>query len=304
MRVIIPGGSGLIGRRLVDQLTEKGYEVIILSRSPKKVLGLPKGATAVAWDGASADGWGELADGAKAIINLAGAGIGDKRWTADRKDLILDSRLDTTRAVVDAIAKAENKPEVLLQGSAVGYYGSREDEELTEESAPGNDFLADVTKAWEAAAKPAAEHTRLVYLRTGVVLSTQGGALPKMILPFKLFAGGPYGNGGMWFPWIHIDDVVKAIIWLLENGSAEGAFNLSSPNIVRNRTFARTLGKVLSRPAFAPTPAFALKAALGEMSILLLGSQRTNANKLVEAGFSFDFDQPLRALKDVIYSDK
>ncbi len=304
MRIIIPGGSGLIGRPLVDRLTQKGYEVIVLSRSPQKVLGLPKGASAVKWDGLTTDGWGDLVNGAKAVINLAGAGIGDKRWTAARKDLILDSRLQATKAVVQAIEEAEVKPQVLLQGSAVGFYGDRGDEELTENSAPGQDFLADVTKAWESAAKPAAEHTRLVFMRTGVVLSTQGGALPKMILPFKLFAGGPYGGGGMWFPWIHIDDQLKAMVWLLENDAAEGAFNLSSPNVVRNRTFARTLGKVLSRPAFAPTPVFALKAALGEMSILLLGSQRTNADKLVEAGFSFDFDQPLRALKDIVYSDK
>ena len=304
MRVVIAGGSGLIGRRLVTDLTEKGYVVIVLSRSPKSVKDLPNGASAVAWDGVTTEGWGELVDGAKAVINLAGAGIGDKRWTAARKDLILDSRLQSTRAVVEAIQNAHQKPEVLLQASGVGFYGSRGDEELTEESAAGTDFLADVTKAWEHAAKPAADHTRLVTIRTGVVLSTKGGALPKLLLPFKLFAGGPYGNGGMWFPWIHIDDTVKAIIWLMENESAEGAFNLASPSIVRNRTFARVVGRVLSRPSFMPTPAFGLKAALGEMSILLLGSQRATSAKLVEAGFIFDYDQPLRALKDIIYSQK
>ncbi|MFK7801682.1 MAG: TIGR01777 family oxidoreductase [Anaerolineae bacterium] len=304
MRIIIPGGSGLIGRELVSSLTDKGYEVVVLSRSPERVKGLPKGARAEKWDGKSAEGWGHLADGAKAIINLAGAGIGDKRWTDERKKLILDSRLLTTEAVIDAIKQAKTKPEVLIQGSAVGYYGSRGDEELTEQSAPGSDFLAEVTTAWEAAAEPAADLTRLVYLRTGVVLSTQGGALPKMILPFKLFAGGPYGNGGMWFPWIHIDDQIRATIWLMENEKAVGAFNISSPSVVRNRTFARTLGKVLSRPSFIPTPAIALNTLLGEMSVLLLGSQRTSSEKLVEAGFEFKFDQPLRAVKDIVYSEK
>ena len=304
MRVIIPGGSGLIGRELTTALTKKGYEVFVLSRSPQKVKDLPAGAQVEAWDGVSADGWGQLADGAKAIINLAGAGIADKRWSDSRKKVIIDSRIASTKAVIEAIEQAKVKPEVLLQGSAVGYYGNRADEELTENSAPGRGFLADVTIQWEAAAQPAADLTRLVLLRTGVVLTTKGGALPKMMLPFKMFAGGPFGSGGMWFPWIHIDDQIRAMIWLLENNHAEGAFNLSSPQIVRNRTFARTLGKVLSRPAFAPAPAFALKAALGEMSDMLLHSQRTNADKLVEAGFEFEFDQPLRALKDIIYSEK
>ncbi|MEM8860790.1 MAG: TIGR01777 family oxidoreductase [Chloroflexota bacterium] len=304
MRVIIPGGSGLIGRVLVDKLVEKGYEVIVLSRSPEKVSDLPDGARVEAWDGETAEGWGHLVDGAKAVINLAGAGIGDSRWTEARKELILSSRLDSTQAVVDAIESAQNKPEVLLQGSAVGFYGDRADEELAENSAPGSNFLADVTVAWEKAAKPAEEHTRVVYLRTGVVLTTHGGAFPKMILPFKLFAGGPYGSGGMWFPWIHIDDEIRAIIWLMENDSASGPINLSSPSVVRNRTFARTLGKVLGRPAFFPTPAIALKTALGEMSTLLLASQRTSADKLVNAGFEFKYDQPLRAIKDVVYSEK
>ncbi len=304
MRIIIPGGSGLIGRQLTERLIEKGYEVVVLSRSPKSVVGLPKGATAAAWDGKTTEGWGHLADGAKAIINLAGAGIGDKRWSAERKDLILDSRLESTKAIVEAIAEANVKPEVLLQGSAIGYYGSRGDNELTEDSGPGEDFLADVTKSWESAAKAAADHTRLVYLRTGVVLTTKGGALPKILLPFNLFAGGPYGDGGMWFPWIHIDDQIRAMIWLMENDSAEGPYNLTSPGILRNRTFARVLGKVLGRPSFIPTPAFALKAALGEMSILLLGSQRANSQKLVDAGFEFKFDQPLRAVKDVVFSKK
>ena len=304
MRIIIPGGSGLIGRHLTEHLIEKGYEVVVLSRSPKSVVGLPKGATAAAWDGKTTEGWGLLVDGAKAIINLAGAGIGDKRWSAERKDLILDSRLESTKAIVEAIAEAKVKPEVLLQGSAIGFYGSRGDIELTEDSSPGEDFLADVTKSWESAAKPAADHTRLVYLRTGVVLTTKGGAFPKIMLPFNLFAGGPYGDGGMWFPWIHIDDQIRAMIWLMENDSAEGPYNLTSPGILRNRTFARVLGKVLGRPSFIPTPAFALKAALGEMSILLLGSQRANSQKLVDAGFEFKFDQPLRAVKDVVFSKK
>ncbi|MFT5196945.1 MAG: hypothetical protein ACI85U_003985 [Candidatus Promineifilaceae bacterium] len=304
MRIIIAGGSGLIGHELAKVLAQRGAEIIILSRSPLSLKLLPDGVRAEKWDGVSADGWGHLADGANAIINLAGAGIGDKRWSDERKELILNSRLESTKAVIEAIQQVTIKPEVLIQGSAIGYYGNRGDEELTEESAAGSDFLAEVTTAWEAAAKPAAEMTRLVFVRTGVVLSTKGGALPKMSLPFKLFAGGPYGDGGMWFPWVHIDDQIRAILWLIDHDHAVGAFNIVSPNIVRNRTFARTLGKVLRRPAFIPTPAFALKAMLGEMSILLLGSQRASANKLVEAGFKFKYEQPLRAVKDIVYSAK
>ncbi|MEM9774280.1 MAG: TIGR01777 family oxidoreductase [Chloroflexota bacterium] len=304
MRIVIPGGSGLIGRVLASKLAEKGYEVIILSRSPEKVHDLPNGVSAKSWDGSTAEGWGHLADGAKAIINLAGAGIGDARWTDARKQIILDSRLESTQAVVSAIEEAKVKPEVLIQGSAVGFYGDRGDEELTEDSASGSNYLADVTVAWEKAAVPVEEHTRVVYIRTGVVLTTKGGAFPKMLLQFNLFAGGPYGNGGMWFPWIHIDDEVRAIIWLVENDAISGPINLSSPSVVRNRTFARTLGKVLGRPAFIPAPAIALKTALGEMAILLLASQRVSADKLVEAGFEFKYEQPLRALKDVVYSEK
>lgn len=304
MRVIIPGGSGLIGRPLAVRLAEQGYEVILLTRNPKKVKDLTDGVSAIKWDGKTTEGWGELVDGAKAIINLAGAGIGDKRWTEDRKNLILDSRLEATKAVVTAIENAKTKPEVLLQGSAVGYYGDRGDEELTEESNAGTNFIAHVVKTWEAAAKPAINHTRLVYLRTAVVLTTKGGVLPKSLRQFKLFAGGPFGSGSMWFPWIHIDDQIKAMLWLMENKNASGVYNLSSPKAIRNRSFSRVLGKVLRRPAFIPVPVFALKAILGEMSSLVLDSLRVIPERLVEEGFVFDFAQPLRALKDIIFSEK
>ncbi|MDJ0752479.1 MAG: TIGR01777 family oxidoreductase [Ardenticatenaceae bacterium] len=304
MRVLITGGSGLIGRALTPYLTAKNYEVIILSRHPQRVKGLPEGASAVEWDGKSADGWGHLADGAKAIINLAGAGIADKRWTPERKRIIVDSRISAAQAVIEAVEKAAVKPELVIQSSAVGFYGDRGDETATESSAAGSGFLADVCVKWEEAAKPLADLTRLVTIRTGVVLTTTGGALPQMMLPFKFFAGGPLGGGKQWVPWIHLDDEVRAISWLIENEDAAGVYNLSAPNIVRNKELVKIIGQALGRPSFAPAPAFALKLALGEMAAVVLESQKAIPAKLQEEGFEFQFPYPAPALKDLIYNKK
>lgn len=304
MRIIITGGSGLIGRALTEYLTARGHELIILSRSPRRVKGLPHGARAVEWNAKTAAGWGELADGAHAIINLAGAGIADKRWTPERKRIIVESRISAAQAVIEAVEAAENKPKVVIQASAVGYYGDRADEKVDEQSPPGSDFLADVVGKWEQAAAPLADLTRLVVIRTGVVLTTEGGALPQLMLPFKFFAGGPLGNGKQWVPWIHIEDLVRSIVWLMDNDEARGVYNLNAPNIVQNKQLAKMLGKVMGRPAFAPAPAIALKLLLGEMAAVVLGSQRAQADKLIEAGFEFDFPHPIPALKDIIYNEK
>ena len=306
MRIIIPGGSGLIGRPLSAKLAAAGHDVILLSRSPDRVADLPANVRAEKWDAKTVEpNWADLVDGADAIINLAGAGIADKRWTPERKRLVINSRIDSTQALVDAVSKATQRPAVFIQGSAVGYYGNRGDELLTETSAPGNDFLSDVVKKWEAAVAPVADMIRLVIARTGIVLTMQGGALPKLITPVNLMAGGPLGSGKQWMPWIHIDDQVDAMIYLLKNENTSGIYNLAAPEILQNKTFVKTLGKVLNRPTLAPpVPAFALKLLLGEMAAVVLDGQRASGQKLIDAGFEFEYPHALRALKDVVYSEK
>ena len=307
MRVIITGGSGLIGRELTKRLSAAGDEIVILSRNPDHVTGLPANAQAVAWDAHTAEGWGHLIDSSTAIINLAGASIGDGRWTDERKRRIIESRINATTAVVQAVQTAPNKPATVIQASAVGYYGNRGDEILTETSAPGQDyFLSDVCAQWENASQPLAQEpdVRLVIIRTGVVLTTKDGALPKMLIPFKLFAGGPFGDGQQWFPWIHIQDEVSAIEFLLKNPQTDGVYNLSAPEIMTNKQFAKTLGKVLNRPSFIPAPAPALKLALGEMSALVLDGQRAVSDKLQASGFTFAYPQAAPALQDIIDNDR
>lgn len=304
MRVIITGGSGLIGRELTKRLSDDGHEVIILSRSPHKVNRLPANARAEKWDARTAEGWGALADGADAIINLAGANIGASRWTEERKRIILESRVHAGEAVVEAVQAAANKPKVVIQASAVGYYGNRGDEPLTEESSAGDDFLAHVCIAWENTVKPLEDQVRLIYIRTGVVLTTTDGALKQMMLPFKFFAGGPLGDGKQWFPWIHLDDEVAAILYLLYNEDAEGVYNLNSPRIMTNANFVKTLGKVMNRPAIMPAPAFALKLALGEMATLVLDGQRMIPQRLEETDFEFAYPDAEAALQNLIQNNK
>lgn len=287
MRVIITGGTGLIGTALSAYLVEKGYEVVVLSRNPNQAR-VPAGVQVAQWDGKTAVSWGHLANGAKAIINLAGSSIAGGRWTADRKRDIIDSRVNAGQAVVEAIAQAWQKPEFLFQASAIGYYGNGGDQLLSESSPPGHDFPAHVTQVWEPATAAAEEMgVRRVVGRIGVVFSTDGGALPQMVLPFRLFAGGPVGSGRQWLSWIHLDDLVRAIYYLMEHPGASGTFNLVAPEPIRNKPFGKVIGAVLKRPSFLPAPAFALKLLFGELAILLLEGQRVSANKLQQAGFAF-----------------
>lgn len=299
MRVVITGGSGLIGRALCEELVA-GHEVVVLSRRPESVSGLPSGVAVERWDAESAAGWGKLVEGA-AVVHLAGENIGEGRWTAEKKRRIRDSRVRSSRAVAEAIEEAEVKPEVLLQGSAVGYYGHRGDEVVTEEEPPGDDFLARVCVEWEAStAGVEALGVRRAVLRSGVVLSTRGGALPKMALPFRLFAGGPVGNGRQFVPWIHIEDEAGAIRFLLEHGEASGPFNLTAPEPVTNAELSRLLGKVLHRPSLLPAPAFALRLALGEMADMVLQGQRAVPTRLQELGYRFRFAGAEAALEDLL----
>lgn len=306
MRVVITGGSGLIGRGLTDSLAKDGHEIIILSRAPGKVTGLPPGAKVVSWDCYSARGWGELADGADAIVNLAGASIkGDgflpSRWTAKRKQLIRQSRVDAGRAVAVAIKQAKVKPKVLMQASAVGYYGSKGDEQVVEDEPPGHNFLASVCADWEAStAEVEALGVRRAIVRTGLPLSLKGGAFPLLVLPFRLFAGNWFGSGGQYYPWIHFEDHIAALRFLIENPKAKGAFNLSAPNPVPNREFARTLGKVMRRPVWMPVPRFALRLALGEVATVVLDGQRAVPQNLTKLGFKHKFPDLEPALRELL----
>ena len=298
MRVLVSGGTGLIGRALVRRLGDGGHEVAVLTRGAGDLEAVPR---RVHWDGRDLGDWVSFVDGADAVIHLAGESIAEGRWTALKKQRILDSRVHSTEALIEAIVEAKARPKVLLQGSAVGWYGSTGDAELDESSPPGDDFLAEVCRAWEtASARVEALGVRRPVLRTGVVLARDGGALPKMVLPFRLFAGGPVGNGRQWVPWIHLADEVGAIVHLLETESATGPFNLTAPEPLTNRDFAKRIGEVLHRPSFMPAPGFALKLALGEMADLLLGGQRALPKRLLESGYDFQFPDAASALRDLL----
>lgn len=301
MRVVITGGSGLIGRRLAGALAHEGNEAIILSRTPRSVTGLPVGVKVAGWDGQTAEGWSSLVDGATAVVNLAGESISSGRWTRERKRRVLESRLNAGRAVVQAIGSASRKPRVLIQASGIGYYGPRADDDVTEATGPGHDFLSHVAVDWEASTAAVEEAgVRRAIIRTGGVLSLDGGALPRMLLPFRLFVGGRAANGRQWFPWIHIADEVAAIRFLIDNDAASGPFNLTAPAAVSNAEFSRLIGKHLGRPSIMPMPRFALRLVLGEMATLLLDGQKAAPRRLLQAGFEFQFPDADSALKDLL----
>jgi uncharacterized protein (TIGR01777 family) len=307
MRVVITGGTGLIGRALSANLAADGHEVIVLSRSPERARHLPEGVRAERWDARTAEGWGHLAEGAGAIVNLAGASLGGEgffptRWTADRRRVIRESRINSGRAVVEAVAQAEKRPGVVVQSSAVGYYGFHGDQMLAEEAEPGNDWAARFTaEEWETSTAPVQEMSvRRVVARTGVVLSTKGGALPRLLLPFRLFVGGPMGSGDQWYSWIHLQDQVRALRFLIETEEANGAFNLTAPNPVTNGELAKLIGGIMGRPAFVPVPGFAMRLAFGEVSDVVLKGQRALPQRLLDLGFEFQFPAAGAALKDLL----
>lgn len=301
MKIIITGGSGLIGSALAKDLSENGYEVIVLSRTPAAVQkGLPPGVRCLGWDGKTAEGWADLANGAKAIVNLAGSNLSGGRWTPARKRLILQSRVEPGHAVSQVIQTASPKPEVIVQASAVGYYGPHGDEPVTEQTAKGQDFLAQVCSEWEASTAGVEQAgVRRVIVRTGVALAKQGGALPLMALPYRLFIGGPIGSGRQWLPWISLKDEVGAIRFLIEDSTASGAYNFSSPNPMTNKSFGQVLGKVLHRPAYLPVPAFFLKLIFGEMSTILLDGQRQIPERLLAQGYTFRYADAEAALREL-----
>ena len=301
MRVLITGGSGLIGRALSANLARDDNEVIILSRQPERIIGLPSGVSARWWDSHTTEGWSSLVDGTDAIINLAGENISSGRWSDERKHAILKSRSSAGQTVVQAVKAAAHKPRIVIQASGIGYYGPCGDEEITEETPPGHDFLAQLAANWESStASLESLGVRRAIIRTGVVLSIEGGALPRMLLPFRFFAGGRLGSGRQWFPWIHIADEVGAIRFLIENETANGPFNLTAPVPLNNAEFSRLLGQQLRRPALMPIPAFALRLLFGEMATVLLDGQRAIPRRLIQLGFTFRFPEAGPALRDLL----
>src|SRR5204863_1858407 len=275
MKVLVTGSSGLVGTALTRALASAGHTVCRLVRPQSAGGEGGKEGFVVAWNPATGE-LGGAGVGADAVVNLAGASIADGRWTAERKALLRSSRIDTTRALVGALAKMNARPSVLVSASAIGYYGDRGDETLTEESKPGTDFLAGLAQEWEAEAlKAEALGIRVVLARFGIILAHEGGALPKMMLPFRFGAGGRLGSGKQWMSWVTLEDVVAILRFASENASVRGAINIVSPQPLQNTEFTKVLAKVMHRPALFPAPAFALRLALGEMAdALLLSSQR------------------------------
>ncbi len=307
MRCILAGGTGLIGTALATELVADGHEVIALSRTPESRGDLPEDVRVVGWDARTAEGWGHLVEGAGAIVNLAGANLAGKgflptRWTDERKRVIRDSRVNSGRAVVAAVQLAMKKPRVLVQSSGVGYYGARGDEPVTEETDAGDDFLARLAAdEWEPSTEQVEEMgVRRVLVRSGAVLSAREGALPRLVLPFRLFVGGTLGRGGQWHSWIHLQDEVRAIRFLVEHEEASGPFNLTAPHPVTDAEFGRTLGKVLNRPSWLHIPGFAMRLAFGQVSEVLLEGQRAMPRRLLELGFEFQFPELEAALRDLL----
>ncbi len=298
MKILITGASGLIGTALRTSFEKKGYEMLLASRSE------PKDDGHIRWNmdtGFAEEDLPRL-EGLDAVIHLAGEGISSLRWTEEKKKAIRDSRVFGTRTMIEAFARLEKKPKVFVSGSAVGFYGDRGDDEMTETSSAGDTFLSTVCKEWEAESRRAEDMgIRTVLLRTGIVLSKDGGALATMLTPFKLGVGGVVGNGKQWMSWVSLDDVVQIVNFALENEGLRGAVNITSPNPVTNEEFTKTLGSVLYRPTFLSLPEFAVNFVFGEMGVaLLLDSTRVIPKRLLDAGFDFKFTELKPAIEHAV----
>ncbi|PMU10232.1 MULTISPECIES: TIGR01777 family oxidoreductase [unclassified Pseudomonas] len=296
MHILLTGGTGLIGRQLCRHWLSQGHRLTVLSRTPEKVAQIC---------GAQVRGIALFEDLGQetvdAIINLAGAPIADRPWTSKRKALLWSSRITLTETMLAWLESRAQKPQVLISGSAIGWYGDGGERELTEQSPPViDDFASQLCIAWEETAQRAeALGIRVILIRTGLVLSAEGGFLSRLLLPFKMGLGGPLGSGRQWMPWIHINDQIALIDFLLHQEDTSGPYNACAPKPARNREFAKTLGSVLHRPTFMPMPALALKVCLGELSSLLLGGQKAVPARLLEAGFTFQFTDLRAALDDL-----
>lgn len=297
MKILITGGTGFIGRTLCHRLLDPGHELIVLSRRPDQVTKLC-GESVTAISNLEDLSSGEIIN---AIINLSGEGIADRLWTKKRKQKLLDSRINITEQLIAYVARARQKPSVMISGSAVGYYGSNGESELDETTDNTDDFAQQLCKQWEAAAEPVRKHgVRLCILRTGLVIGNDGGFVKRMLLPFKLGLGGRLGDGKQWMSWIHKDDLIAIIELLLTSSDLEGNFNATAPEPVTNADFSLCLAKNLKRPAIFPVPAIVLRLLLGEMSQLLLGGQKVIPERLTEQKFHFQFESLNSALKAIL----
>jgi len=300
MKVAITGATGFVGSRLVEQLQARGDQPLILTRNRDAALKAFPNLEVVAYNPTESGSWQEAISGCDAVVHLAGEPIAESRWTPKQKQEILNSRQLSTQKIVEAIVKANPKPAVLVNASAIGYYGTSETATFEETSASGNDFLAEVCQKWETEAKKVKDvGVRLVILRLGIVLG-DGGALAKMIPPFKLFAGGPLGTGKQWFSWIHRDDLVNLIIEALMRSDVEGVLNATAPNPVRMSELCRTLGDVLNRPSWLPVPGFALEALLGEGAQLVLEGQQVLPKRTTSYGFNYQYPTLKQALEEIV----
>ena len=301
MKVLITGGLGFVGTQLSIRLLEEGHQVTVVDHSPEPRDYTPEEVKYVSGDTSEEGAWQKEVEHQDAVINLAGASIFN-RWNKKTKKLIYDSRILTTRNLVEVMPR--DRLRVFCSTSAVGYYGFRGDEKLTEEDAPGDDFLASLAVAWENEARKAADKgVRLAMTRFGIVLGKTGGALGQMIPAFKRFVGGPLGSGNQWFSWIHMEDLLNAFMFVFENQDISGPVNFCSPHPVRNRDLAKALGKVLSRPSFLTTPAFMLKLVLGEFGSILLEGQKVMPAKLLKHGFNFHYPEITGALEEIVKED-
>ena len=308
MRIVIAGGTGFIGGPLAEVYAEEGHDVRVLTRSlsdgeARHDPGTGKpGITRVGWKPTGEPGrWAEVLDGADAVVNLAGEPMGDARWTAQRKAKLRDSRLLATRSLAAAVNAVSNPPRVMVSMSGVGYYGAAGDEPKTENAPAGADFMAHLAEDWEAEARKAERAgTRVVTLRTGVVLEKVGGALPRMLMPFRFFVGGPLGSGRQYVSWIHRLDVIEMIRWVIETPAVTGPVNATAPHPVTNREFAKAIGRALRRPSFMPAPAFALRLLVGEMADpLLLTGQRAIPAVAQAHGYHFRYPEIDIALRGI-----
>lgn len=301
-RIIITGATGLIGSKLVRCLAERGDYVIVFSRDPERARReLPEASEHIRWSASMVDGqWVEAVAEADAVINLAGAPIA-ARWTSEHKKAIQESRINGTRCLVEAMGRAKRAPGVLVNASAVGYYGAMVNQPVTENSPAGSDFLATLCIAWETEARRAeAFGVRVVTVRTGIVLDPNEGALAQMLTPFKFFVGGPIGSGQQPFPWIHIDDEAGIFLWALDNAEVRGPINAVAPGIVSNLQFSRALGSVLHRPSLVPVPKFALSLLFGEGAIAISGGQQVVPERTTTLGYRFTHTDVEEALRDIL----
>lgn len=296
MHILITGGTGLIGGRLLPALRAEGHTLTVLSRTSR--ASTDSGLKYLTWNGRSVPTEAGAQTPVDAIINLAGAGVADHRWTDAYKKLLKDSRVHATQACVAFIKAQHVKPRVLISGSAVGVYGTHRSTLLTEADPAGKDMLSEIGTAWEAAAQGAG--VRTVIPRIGVVLAHEGGAFPKLMTPFKLFAGGPVGTGKQGFPWVHIDDVVGFMLWALTDEMAQGVYNLVGPEDQTNNTFSHMLGRLMNRPSGLPVPTFAIKLMLGEQAMLVTEGQRVSAARLQQAGYLFKYPTAESAVREIL----